>query len=163
MRRLLFLALVIALLVGSFAGVASARFADGGAGADGPVAAPFDAPAAAPRPDRSQPDSWSFRSSGAIGADLQAAPAAAATSGASATVTVTAVVLPVVFIVLDEETGAVRELVTNTDERDATNVMYLVRVGDEGGAPGVLDPHMWAMARAAMSRAVAGTGTIWTA
>lgn len=166
MRRLLLTALAIALLVGTFAGVASARFAQGSAHGS-PTAAPFRAPAAMPRADRSQAGALTFRSSQSIGAKIQrdAAPAgrSAASGGASATVTVTAVVLPVVIIVLDAETGDVAELVTNTFERDASSVVYLVRVGDPEGEAAPLTSAAWSQARAAMADAVAGTGSIWAA
>ena len=166
MRRILLPALVIALLVGSFAGVASARFADGGRGVDAPPAAPFRAPAVLPTADAAQPDAYGFRSSTAIGAAIQRAAGAPASpsmsGGASTSVTVTAVVLPVVFIVVDAE-GDVVELATNTDERDARGVLYLVREGSTSGDAADLDASTWAQARAALAEADAGTGTIWRA
>jgi hypothetical protein len=166
MRRLLLIALTIALLVGATAGVASARFANSGGGI-GPKAAPFHAPAVPPAADRTQPDAFTYRSAASIGAQLQrdAAPAAGASSAGAggATVTVTAVVLPVVIIVLDAETGDVAELMTNTPERDARGIVYLVRTGTDAGAPAELTPATWAQARAALAHATAGTGTIWSA
>lgn len=166
MRRLLLTALAIALLVGCFAGVASARFANSGGGTS-PALAPFRAPAAPPAADRTQADSFTYTSARAIGLQIQreAAPAtpAAASGGASASVTVTAIVLPVVIIVVDPESGDVTELVTNTPERDARNVVYLVRSGSAEGEPAELTPGTWGAARSALARAEAGSGTIWTA
>lgn len=167
MRRLLLPALVLALLVGTFAGVASARFAESGsAQVDQRDAAPFRAPVALPAADAAQPGAWTFRSSDAIGRDMERAAGGAAaepagTAGAGATVTITAVVLPVVFIVVDES-GDVTELVTNTEERDARAVVYLVRAGAPEGDSVTLDARIWAQARAALAEAGSGTGTIWT-
>jgi hypothetical protein len=164
MRRLLLPALATALLVGLFAGVASARFASDGGRAT--PHAPFRAPALMPTADVAQPHAWSFRSSEAIGHELErqapAAPNALAAAG-SATVTVTAVVLPVVIIVLDPKTGDVDELFTNTDQRDARGVVYLVREGSEDGTIAELTPAIWAQARAGLAHADAGTGSIWSA
>jgi hypothetical protein len=165
-RRILPTALAVALFVGAFAGVASARLANDGPAA--PKAAPFDAPAAVPAEDAAHPGSYGFRTSDALAAELEgrssgatAAPAAAA-GGTSATVTITATVLPVVTIVVDGD-GDVEELVTNTDERDARGVLYVVRRGSADGAPATLDAATWADARAALAAAHAGTGSIWSA
>ncbi len=167
MRRLLPIALATSVFVSVGAGVASARFANDGPAA--PKAAPFHAPAALPREDASQPGSFGFRTAATIAAKLEGAPAPApasapraATSGTSASITVTATVLPVVMIVVDE-TGDVIELVTNTPERNARDVLYLVRSGSASGAGAPLDAATWADARAALAAAHAGTGTIWTA
>lgn len=166
MRRLLLTALAIALLVGTFAGVASARFANGTGGVS-PKADPFVVPSAPPAADRTQPDAFSYRSAASIGAQIQreaarTAPAQPAPAG-GASVTITAVVLPVVIIVVDPETGDVIELVTNTPERDARGVVYLVRSGSDAGTPAALTPGTWGQARSALARAEAGTGSIWTA
>ncbi len=165
MRRLLPTALAVAVLVGTFAGVASARLASDGPAA--PTAAPFRAPAIAPREDAAHPLSYGFRSSDAIAAKLSGAKtpagsAAAPAGGASATVTVTATVLPVVTIVVDDS-GNVVELVVNTPERDTRGVLYVVRSGSASGPSVALDAATWADARSALADAHAGTGTIWSA
>jgi hypothetical protein len=163
-RRLLPTALAVAILVGTFAGVASARLASDGPAA--PKAAPFHAPAVAPREDAAHALSYGFRSSDAIAAAMSgAAPAprsgGSAAGGSSATVTITATVLPVVTIVVDES-GNVVELVTNTPRRDARGVLYVVRTGSTSGANVALDRATWADARSALAAAHAGTGTIWS-
>lgn len=163
MRRLLPTAIAVAVLVGTFAGVASARLADDGPAA--PEAAPFRAPAVLPREDAQHPGAYGFRTSAALAATLEGdAPAAAPASatGAGATVTVTATVLPVVTIVVDSG-GDVVELVTNTAERDARGVLYVVRTDSASGDSAELDAATWADARAALAAAHVGTGTIWTA
>jgi hypothetical protein len=167
MRRLLLIAATIALLVGATTGVASARFAsDGARPASTPAAAPFRAPLAAPRPDATQRGAYGYRAAARIGAAMQrgaAAPAPAApASAAGATVTVTAVVLPVVLIVVDAHDGHVAKLITNTPERDATGVIYIVRTGSESGRAAALDGATWRAARAALAHARAGTGTVWS-
>ncbi len=154
------------MLVAAFAGVASARLAEPARPA--PDAAPFRAPAALPREDSAHPGAYGFRSSDAIGEGLEgdAAPASssapAPAGGAAATVTVTATVLPVVTIVVDEG-GDVVELFTNTEERRATDVLYVVRAGSIDGEQGELDAATWADARAALADAHAGAGSIWSA
>ncbi|MCW2920223.1 MAG: hypothetical protein JWL76_97 [Thermoleophilia bacterium] len=163
MRRLLPTALAVAVLVGAFSGVASARLA--GDGHPAPKAAPFHAPAVVPREDADHAGTYGFRTSAAIAAKLtgaEAPAAAAATSGgASATVTITATVLPVVTIVVDH--GSVVELVTNTPERDARGVLYVVRTDTSSGPTVALDAKTWASARTALAAAHVGTGTIWSA
>lgn len=161
-RRLLPIALATAVLVAAFAGVASARLA-GDADA-GPAPAPFDAPEALPTQDATHPGSYGFRTSEQLAAPFEQAGPASSTggTGASATVTVTAVVLPVVFIVVDEA-GAVTRIVTNSDDRDARGVLYLPRIGSEDGEPVELDEATWAEARAALADAHEGTGTVWSA
>lgn len=160
MRRLLPAAIVTALLAGSFAGVASARLVDDGAPA--PKLAPMVAPAAMPAEDASHPRSYGFRSAVQIaGRYEQPGAAPQPTSGASATVTVTATVLPVVFIVVDGS-GNVSELVTNSPDRDADGVLFLVRRDATSGEALELDADTWADARAALRSARAGTGTIWS-
>jgi hypothetical protein len=72
-------------------------------------------------------------------------------------------VLPVVIIVIDTKTGDVDELCTNTDQRDARGVVYLVREGSEDGTIAELTPAIWAQARAGLAHADAGTGSIWSA
>lgn len=166
MRRLLLAALSIALIVGASAGAASARFTTDGSRTATWAAAPFHAPATLPRPDASQPGAYVFRPAAAIAAGLQRgagsrAPAAAHAGGASATVSVTATVLPVVIIVLDDS-GQVVELFTNTEQRSATGVVYLVRHAEPDGPRAALTADAWASARAALRRAAAGTGTIWS-
>ena len=165
MRRLLPTALAVAILVGTFAGVASARLADDGRPA--PKAAPFHAPAVVPREDAEHARSYGFRSSAAIaakltGAKAPASSAAAPAGGASATVTITATVLPVVTIVVDDSDNVI-ELVTNTPERDARGVLYVVRTGASDGPNVALDATTWADARRALAAAHVGTGTIWSA
>ncbi len=161
MRRLLSTAIAVAVLVGTFAGVASARLAHDGSA--GPAAAPFRAPAVLPREDAQHPGTYGFRTSAALAAKLEGtAPAASAPStGASAAVTVTATVLPVVTIVVDSG-GDVTELVTNTSERDSRGVLYVVRTGNSNGEAATLDAATWADARAALAAAHEGTGTIWS-
>jgi hypothetical protein len=163
-RRILPIALAAAVIVATFAGVASARLS-----ILEPVAAtaaPFTAPVEAPAADPAFPGSYGFSTSdelaAALGSDATAAGAPAASGGASATVTVTATVLPVVFIVVDED-GAVTALFTNTPERDVRGVLYLVREGAEDGEPRELDAATWARARVALAAAHEGTGTIWSA
>lgn len=165
MRRLLPTALAVAVLVGAFSGVASARLANDGPAA--PKAAPFHAPAVAPREDAEHAGSYGYRTSAAIAAKLTgAAPAAAArssaTGGSSATVTITATVLPVVTIVVDGDHDVV-ELVANTPERDARGVLYVVRTGSSSAPTVALDAKTWASARTALAAAHVGTGTIWSA
>lgn len=166
MRRFLLAALVLALLIGAFAGVASARFAEEPA-SSAPALAPFDDRAAMPTADPAQPGAYGFRSSDEIAAALSAGtPGAAAasetTTGASASVTVTATVLPVLIIVVDDE-GSVTELFTNTTDRGAGDVLYTVRRDDVSGEPAELTEDIWAETRAAMAQAAAGSSSIWTA
>jgi hypothetical protein len=97
-----------------------------------------------------------------LAGDAPASSAAAPASGASATVTITATVLPVVTIVVDED-GDVVELVTNTPERNARGVLYVVRTGEATGPTADLDAATWADARGALAAAHVGTGTIWSA
>jgi hypothetical protein len=163
-RRLLPIALAAAVIVATFAGVASARLT-----VLEPVAAPaapFTAPVEAPAADPAYPGSYGFSTSDELAAaitdDVPAAGTPSASGGASATVTVTATVLPVVFIVVDDD-GAVTALFTNTPERDARGVLYLVREGAEDGEPRELDSSTWAQARVALAAAHEGTGTIWSA
>lgn len=160
-RRILPIALGTAVLVAAFAGVASARLATDTP--PGPAPAPFRAPAAQPLEDAAQPGSYGFRTSQSIASDFQSAPTEPqpASTGTSATVTITATVLPVVTIVVDEA-GEVVELFTNADSRNARNVMYLVRRGAIDGDRVVLDAATWASARAALANAHEGTGTIWS-
>lgn len=162
MRRLLLIAATVAIVVAACAGVASARMDH--RTAPRPVAAPFHAPAAMPRPDRAQPGAWGFRTSDALARDISgasSAPSAPAASG-GASITVTATVLPVVFLVVDRA-GHVRSITTNTEARDATGVLYLVRSGSTSGAARPLTPATWRSARAALAHAHAGTGTVWSA
>lgn len=160
-RRLLPAALATAVLVASFAGVASARLATDAPRAAKP--APFRAPAAQPRADSAQPGAYGFRTSNAIATDFQPAQPAGqpAAGGASASVTITATVLPVVTIVIDGS-GDVVELFTNTEERVATDVLYLVRRDSIDGERGTLDADTWADARRALAQAHAGSGSIWS-
>jgi hypothetical protein len=161
-RRILPTALAAAVLVAAFTGVASARLA-GDADDAGPAPAPFAAPATLPGEDSAHPGSYGFRTSDAIASRYDtSAPSTPAASGGSATVTVTATVLPVVFIVFDED-GTVAKLVTNSPERDARGVLYLPRAGSETGTSVELDADAWAAARAALAAAHEGTGTIWSA
>lgn len=167
MRRLLSAALVIALLVGAFVGVASARLAVDHSGSPVRRAAPMRAPVAMPRPERTQPGAYSFRSAASIVASMEG-PSTGAGGGerreagaASASVTVTATVLPVVMLVVDPDTGELRELFTNTPQRRATGVLYLVREGAPDGERGAMTPALWRAARAGLADAGAGTGTIW--
>jgi hypothetical protein len=162
-RRILPTAIATALLVGAFAGVASARLSTDAPAA--PERSPIDAPAAMPSESDTHPGSYSYRSPDAIGAEISGAAApnqSAASGGGSATITVTATVLPVVIIVVDDA-GEVTTLFTNTDDRSARDVVYLVRRGDESGEPTALDADIWASARAAMQSASVGTGAIWSA
>ena len=70
--------------------------------------------------------------------------------------------LPVVTIVVDSD-GDVVELFTNTPERDAVGVLYVVRSDSAEGRTLALDAATWADARAALANAHVGTGTIWSA
>lgn len=160
MRRILPAALAIALVAGSFAGVASARLAnDVEPAAD---RAPMMAPAKLPVEDAAHPGSYGFRSSASIASRYAQPDAAEETSGGgAATVTVTATVLPVVFIVVDDS-GDVVELVTNSHDREAADVLFLPRRGSTSGPAVALDAATWADARAALGAARAGTGTIWS-
>lgn len=166
MRRLLLTALAIALIVGTCAGVASARIAHDEA-TPAAARAPFlETPVAMPLEDPSQPGAWGFRDSDELAADIAAPRAAthagASSSGAAGTVTVTATVLPVVFIVVDDS-GSIVELFTNTPDRDARTVLYVVREDTISGSRRDLDASTWAGARAALAEAGPGTGSIWTA
>lgn len=162
MRRILPAALVSALLAGTFAGVASARLANDGAPAR--ELAPMRAPATLPTEDAEHPGSYGFRSSAAIASRYEqpAAAPAQASSGAGATVTVTATVLPVVFLVVDGS-GDLVEVFTNSPDRKADDVLFLVRRDSPSGAPVTLDVDTWADARVALGAARAGTGSIWSA
>jgi hypothetical protein len=162
-RRILPTAIATALLVGAFAGVASARLSNDAPPA--PERAPLVAPAAMPSASGTHPGSYAFRSPDAIGAEISGAAeprGSASSGGGSASIAVTATVLPVVIIVVDKA-GDVTQLFTNTDERSARDVVYLVRRGDESGEAAALDADIWADARTAMKSAAAGTGAIWTA
>ncbi|MCW2960870.1 MAG: hypothetical protein JWM25_654 [Thermoleophilia bacterium] len=163
MRRFLFIAVISALLVGCFAGVASARLA---ASDDGrPARAPFAVPATAPSIDAAQPGAYGFQASSKIAAALQAtsrqATQTATPEAAGASITITAVVLPTVTVVLDEA-GVVVEIITNTPDRSATGAMYLFRRGTDTGPAVELDAATWRSARHALARTAAGTGTIYT-
>jgi hypothetical protein len=162
-RRLLLIASISALLVGCFAGAASARL--GGGDDPARVRAPFHAPAAVPVADAAQPGSYGYRSSDDIARELERAagapaPAAPAT-GASASIRVTATVLPIVLVVVDAD-GAPTELITNTSDRDPRGVRYLFRRGSDHGAAVRLTAPIWSATRAALARAQAGTGSVWT-
>lgn len=161
MRRILPAALATALLAGSFAGAASARLANDGAPAR--QLAPMVAPAALPAEDAAHPGSYGFRTSAAIARRYERpAVGAQPSGGASATVTVTATVLPVVFIIVDGS-GDVTELFTNSPDRNARGVLFLIRRDSTSGPAVELDAETWAAARTALRSAGAGTGTIWSA
>ncbi|MCW2956962.1 MAG: hypothetical protein JWO69_1831 [Thermoleophilia bacterium] len=161
MRRFLLATLVSALLVGCFAGVASARLSDDGGGHR--VVDPYRLPAALPKADPLQAGSYGYRTSAAIAAGFSNGDASATDGGGAsggASITVTATVLPVVLVVVDDE-GGIESIVTNTPERDARSVLYSFRRGTASGRPTQLDATTWAATRTALRDAKAGAGTIW--
>lgn len=165
MRRLLLTALLSALVVGLFAGVASARRSDDTVK---PVrqAAPFRVSASMPSADAAHPGLWGYASSGEIARAMGGgAPTPStdgtSTGGAGATVTVTATVLPVVMIVVDKS-GRTTSLFTNTDGREPRGVLFTVRTGSIDGPARRLNPRIWSNAQQALGSARAGTGTIWS-
>lgn len=165
MRRLLPIAALLAVIVGTIAGVTWAN-ADPAHHEPAAARAPLTVPATAPAADQAQPGAAGYRSSAAIAAAIAraAAPAsqqaaAAPVSAASASVTVTATVLPMITIQLDRS-GDLASIVSNTPDRDATAVLFGARSAD--GAPVTITPALWRDVRSALARAQAGTGTIWS-
>lgn len=151
------------MLVAAFAGVASARLG-GGSDAASPAPAPMLAPRELPRPVQGQSGAFALRGLDELSAPYERSGDAAGptASAGGATVTVSAIVLPVVFLVLDAD-GEVVRIATNSPDRDPAAVLFLPRLGDEAGAPVALDQRTWELARTALADARAGTGTIWSA
>lgn len=161
MRHLLALAMLCALLAGSFAGVASAGLSEDDSSSG--QLDPFDAPADMPSLDPSQPFGYGYRSADDIASELEASVTdATADPGAPGGVAVTATVLPVVIVAVDDD-GAPLGISTNTSERDAQSVLYLFRRGSDSGEPVALDASMWDAARTALASTGAGTGSVWQA
>lgn len=163
MRRLLPIAALFALLVGTIAGVAWAN-ADAPAHDDAAATAPLRVPVAAPVADAAQPGSAGYRSASDIAATMTTpksnrAPAATPAAAGGTTITVTALVLPTVSLQLDAA-GSLTSIVSNTPDRDARNVLFAAHRPDGTTAP--ITAALWSDARAALAHARAGAGTVWS-
>ncbi|MCW2972260.1 MAG: hypothetical protein JWN72_533 [Thermoleophilia bacterium] len=161
MRRILPIAALFALVFGTLAGVAWAN-ADTPAHDRAAATAPLRVPATVPVADATQPGAAGYRSSAAIAATITGAEPAASKAPAAeggTTITVTATVLPTVSLQLDAS-GDLRSIVTNTPDRDARNVLFAAHRPDGSTAP--ITAELWRDARAALARARAGAGTVWT-
>jgi hypothetical protein len=73
--------------------------------------------------------------------------------------TVTAVVLPVRTVVVDDD-GAVEEIWSNTEDLDGTHSLYVIRSGAIDGPFVALDTSIWGNVRLALAQASAGSGRI---
>jgi hypothetical protein len=118
-------------------------------------------PAQPPRPDAVQEGAYGYQSSARIAAGMQAdaAPGSgAAATGSSATVVVTATVLPVRTIVVED--GRVTGVWSNTGDLRARESLYSVRDGSLDGPVTTLSPEVWAQARTLLARSNVATGRI---
>lgn len=158
--------LLLLAVLASVAGTATLALAS-------PAAAPEPArhadamqlPTSAPSPDAHQGGLWGWTDSRDIAARMSRPQPAGtgnrsvgrATAGA-ATVEVTAVVLPVVTLVVRD--GRVAEAWTNTPDRDPLRMLFAVRQGSIDGQLVTPPRHAWADARRILARANAGTGRV---
>ncbi|MCW2950031.1 MAG: hypothetical protein JWN41_1044 [Thermoleophilia bacterium] len=173
MRRLLTIATLFALLVGTTVGVAwanvgptsSAVAARAVAAHSSSTRGALNAPVTPPTVHHAD-GTASYRrisqiATAVAGAESSATPSAPSSSAvsASASITVTATVLPAITVQLGAD-GAVQSIITNTHERSAVDVVYLVRHRD--GTAARPTPAIWSDVRQSLAHARAGVGTIWS-
>lgn len=132
--------------------------------------APVLLPEVPPTRDRVHGSAYGYRSSAALAQALRtqagvdrttnASPRAARGKGsASVTVVVTAVVLPMRTIVVDQH-GDVTAIWSNTDDLRPRESLYVVRTGSSTGATTDLTPAHWRQASALLAHAEHATGRV---
>ena len=173
MRRIVVLIFVVVLGVALSGNGAFAAFIGIGSGAISAAQRNHDAadaagsqavvvPHAMPRRDAEHPSSYGYRTSAQLAAAMGGAPKSASTpapTSSGTSVTITAIVLPVRTIVV--RGGHVREIWSNTSDRDPTAALYTVRQDRVTGAVVALTPAIWREARAALADADTSTGRIF--